>query len=184
MSIAPSAAVLSGAAARRRWCLEARVLASADPSAVPRLGLSDAACIGRLPDWVAAEPSARTELALLVGAVLCASALRRTVDGRVLGPVSAALGSDRLTALAALRPPAAPKVGWIWTDDPVGALTALGGEGLVRVAARPDAVARRLAACFGPSDALGDADLAALGRAVEAARMMWRPAVTPGEVRT
>lgn len=171
-----------GAEARRRWCLEARVLASTDMASrvvTPRLRLSDTAWIGRLPDWVRGGPEARAELALLAGAVLCASTLRRTVDGRVLQPLAARLGAERLAALTALRVSAAPPLDWDWGEDPVAGLTALGGEALVRVTPLPPALANRLARLFGATDVLAGLEPAAVRRAVDLARMLARRGAVP-----
>jgi hypothetical protein len=162
----------SGAEARRRWCVEARALAALGDGTAARLRLSDAACVGRLPDWAALEPPARLQLARIAGAILCASRLRRSIDGRVLGPLSAAIGAGRLSAVTSLRPAVAPAADWRWGEEPLDALTALGGEALVRDAALPPAIAQRMARLFGPSDALAGADAAGLRRVVDTARML------------
>jgi hypothetical protein len=173
--VSGSATSAAGAEARRRWCLEARTLADLGDGEAARLRLSDTTPVGRLPEWAALEPAARDELARVAGAVLCASRLRRTIDGRVLRPLSAAIGAARLSAVIALRPPVTPGADWHWGEDPLAALTSLGGEALVRDAALPPAVAQRLARLFGPSDTLAGVDPAGLRRAVDAARMLWRP---------
>jgi hypothetical protein len=173
MNAAHAPAAASGIDARRRWCLEARTLAAAgDGRGRARLRLSDTACLGRLPDWVRAEPAERASLALRAGAVLAASRLRRCIDGRVLAPLSARLGASRLAAVQALRPPIAPPSDWGWGADAPAALTALGGEAMVRAAAPSPAVALRLARLVGTTNVLGEADPADLRRVVDLARML------------
>jgi hypothetical protein len=164
-----------GIEARRRWCTEVRLLAHAEAAAgagAPPLRLSDTAWVGRLPDWVRAGPEARAELALLAGAVFCAKALRRTVDGRVLQPLAARIGADRLAALAALRTSAAPPDDWHWGEDPVAGLGAIGAEVLVRATPLPPALVHRLARRLGATDVLDGVDPAALRRTVDLARML------------
>jgi hypothetical protein len=176
MSALPVEGFAGAAESRRRWCREARTLATLSGPHTPALRSADTVALGRLPDWVAADPQARDELALLCGAVLCATALRRTIDGRVLGPLGQALGSARLSAVTALRVSSGLPAMRDWGGDPVAELTALGGEALVRDLDGPPAVRARLARLFPPSDALGGADPRGLRQAVDAARMLWQPA--------
>lgn len=176
MSALPIEAFAGAAQSRRRWCREARALAMLSGPDSPALRLADTVVLGQLPDWVAADPRNRDELALLCGAVLCATALRRTIDGRVLGPLGRALGAARLSAVTALRGPAGLPATRDWGEDPVAALTALGGEALVRDLEATPAIRARLARLFPPSDALGGVDPRSLRQAIDTARMLWQPA--------
>lgn len=179
MSAVPGEGFDGAAESRRRWCREARTLATLSGPDAPALRPADTVALGRLPDWVAADARGRDELALLCGAVLCATALRRTIDGRVLGPLGQALGAARLSAVTALRVPAGLPANRAWGGDPVVELTALGGEALVRDLDAPPAVRARLARLFPASEALGGVDPHALRRAVDTARMLWQPAGRP-----
>ena len=166
---------------RRRWARDAALLRTIDPDAV-----SDTATLGGLPDWVDAPPAARTRLAVLGGAVLCARRLRRTIDGRVLAAVATALGERRLDAVLAL-PGRVPAMDTLrWDDEPVAQLHALGGEVLVRSVDAPAAIRDGLAQRFPPCGQALEADRATLCRVVGDALMLWNrdePATAPQEGR-
>ena len=153
---------------RRRWARDAVLLRTIDPDAV-----CDTAALGTLPDWVGAPADARAELAVLAGAVLTARRLRRTIEGQVLAAVAAAIGGYRLEAVLALSGRVPSVDVEPWGDDPVARLHALGGEVLVRCFDGPASVRAELAGLFPPSDALAEADPAALSRVACDAGMFW-----------
>lgn len=175
MTAMSSEALRDAAEARHAWCTNARVLAAIDDAGLPGLSITDTGALGRLPSWVCATPEARAELALLTGAVLCARRLRRTIDGRVLGGVADALGAQRMAAVSALGHRVDLPESWNWGDDPVGALSAIGAEVLIRAFDGPAPVQARLARLFEASDLLGAADAARLRRIADTALMLWQP---------
>jgi hypothetical protein len=169
----PGHAQADAADQRRVWCRKAVVVAGLPAEGFEPLDFADSQAIGRLPSWVEATESERHALALLAGAVLCARRLRRTLDGTVLRRLAQAIGDRRLAIVSALAQRAAPPAGWDWGDDPVSALTALGGEVLIRAMDAPLVLQERLALLFPPSNRLGSIDSVRLKWLADTARMLW-----------
>ncbi|MDR6532531.1 hypothetical protein J2800_003289 [Caulobacter rhizosphaerae] len=114
---------MSGADARARIVAQARVLdAAGAPAGLPvdlgvrarrlsrrlaeRAGRGcapavDFADIGALPDWASWATERRDLFVHLAGAMACAPALRRTIDGRVLARLARQLGEATLDAVLA-----------------------------------------------------------------------------------
>lgn len=153
---------------RRRWARDAALLGTVDP-----WRLEDTAALGAMPDWVGEPQALRRARAVLAGAVLRARALRRTVSGPVLTVLVATIGAPRLEAVLAL-PARVPLLDATpLPEDLIEHLHALGGELLVRTHAGPASIRAAIARLFPPSDALGQADPAALRRVADDVAMLW-----------
>ena len=113
---------MSGAEARAAIALKAHVLDAVGPPAdlgprarrLARL-LADRtrgepmapvafADVATVPDWVSWSPARLRTFVDLAGAVACAPALHRTVDGKVLRRVAGRIGEDALDAVLAIPP--------------------------------------------------------------------------------
>jgi len=158
---------VSGAAARARIVAQARVLDAAGAPAgaqvelgararrlsrrlaersgrgpAPAVAFADVAA---LPDW-AAWPAERRELFLhLAGAVACAPALRRTIDGRILSRLARVLGETVLDTVLSTPPgliPPAPCDQALASDE---GLRGLGAAALLSELADRPALSARLA---------------------------------------
>lgn len=98
LDAAGGAPVALGGRARR---LSRRLAERAGHGPVPEVDFAD---IAALPDW-ASWPAGRRDLFLhLAGAMACAPALHRTIDGRVLTRLARKLGETTLDAVLATPP--------------------------------------------------------------------------------
>jgi hypothetical protein len=154
---------MSGAGARAALALKARVLDAVGAPA--KLGprarrlsrrLADRARgeptapvafadVAALPDWASWPPTRLRTFVDLAGAMACAPALHRTVDGKLLRRLAGRIGEDALDAVLALPPgliPPAPCEAALASDE---GLRAVGAAVLLSEAADRPALSARLA---------------------------------------
>lgn len=101
--------------------------------------------IAALPDWASWPPARLRTFVDLAGAMACAPALHRTVDGKVLRRLAGRIGEDALDAVLALPPgliPPAPCDAALASDE---GLRAVGAAVLLSEVADRPALSARLA---------------------------------------
>lgn len=158
---------MSGAAARARIVAQARVLDAAGAPAGVQVELGgrarrlsrrlaersgrgpapavDFTDVAALPDWAAWPPERRELFLNLAGAMACAPALRRTIDGRILARVARVLGETVLDTVLSTPPgliPSAPCDLALTSDD---GLRGLGAAALLSDLTDRPALSARLA---------------------------------------
>lgn len=100
--------------------------------------------VAALPDWASWSPARLRTLVDLAGAMACAPALHRTVDGKVLRRVAGRIGEDALDAVLAIPPgliPPAPCEAALTSDE---GLRAVGAAVLLSEVADRSALSDRL----------------------------------------
>lgn len=125
-----------------------------------------------LPEWVHWSARRRRRYATLIGAVIRADRLARSINGRLLVLVTREIGEETLGAIVSEFGDRLPLENAPWSSHPVRDLRGLGGEALLRLELQPEAVLTRLRLMFPASEALGSIDTAVL-RAIAEQSALW-----------